>query len=321
MYSTSCFSLLLLLLILFINITYITNLHCNDDLDGSIRLIENCRACVIYIDTKVRLAISPRTANSSQTSSIEELIFSNERKRYRRHDPNIIIRQKCAREHDGPLYGYDQTHCYCNSNRCNSDIQRCIYEIASKRYFSCYQGSNTSQNLLEISKKCRSCRIRIDNNRIDHYECLTFGEQEQNNRTHCTCQYPMCNQDLGTCQRFQQKPSQSRVHFIRYVIPNFTKNITTTMTAMTTMTTTTTIAITTTMPLLTTKLSTISSTNRNNEGITIGNVTLSQVTLSPMNDTKSIQTIIIEIKNHANYFSTRHFSCILSIFSLFVYSM
>ncbi|CAF1266186.1 unnamed protein product [Adineta ricciae] len=271
MSTTSCFSLFLLLFIILINITSVVNLHCHDDLHGSIRLIENCRACVIYIDTNIRLAISPRTTSLSQTSSIEELAFPNERKRYRRHDPNIIIRQRCAREHDGALYGYDQTHCYCNSNRCNSDIQRCIYEIASKRYFSCYHGFDSSGNLPEISRKCRSCRIRMDTNRKHHYECLEFGQQEQNNQTHCTCQYPMCNQNLGICQRFQQKSSPPpRIHLIRYVI----SNVTSSTSAVTTKTTTTT---TTPMSNVTTKLSTFISTHQTNEEITTENVTLSQI--------------------------------------------
>ncbi|CAF4766927.1 unnamed protein product, partial [Rotaria magnacalcarata] len=80
------------------------------------------------------------------------------------------------RELDGPLYGYDQTHCYCNSNQCNSNIQRCIYEVTSKRHFACYHGTNSSLHSLEIRHKCRSCRIRTEINSIYHYECLTFGE-------------------------------------------------------------------------------------------------------------------------------------------------
>ncbi|CAF2150920.1 unnamed protein product, partial [Rotaria magnacalcarata] len=53
-----------------------------------------------------------------------ELVFFDEsqdrrRRRRRRRQINVdtVIHQRCARELDGPLYGYDQTHCYCNSNQ------------------------------------------------------------------------------------------------------------------------------------------------------------------------------------------------------------
>ena len=315
MYSI-CLSLLLLLIILLINIIETTNLRCHEDINGSSQLINNCRSCVIFIDTKVNTSISPREMSLHEASSVQELFIYNEkdrRRRRRRHDTKIVIHQKCAREYDGPLYGYDQTHCYCNSNRCNSNIQRCIYEIASKRYFSCYHGSNTSQNSLEIYKKCRSCRIRIDSNMIYYYECLTFGEQEQNNRTQCTCQYPMCNQDLGICQRFQQISSQPRVSSIHKVLLNSTKSISTSTT-----TTTITSLITNSTKFLPTFPDT--NTTQTEEEISTENSTLIQVTLSSLNETQYIKTIIIQIKNHGNYFSS-NFNCILNILLLFIYYM
>jgi hypothetical protein len=159
-------------LLFLINIIDTTNLRCHEDINGSVQIIENCRACVIFIDT----GISSRKLIRHTEPSIEELSFYDENKhrRRRRRQTNVIIHQKCAHQFDGPLYGYDQTHCYCNSNLCNSNIQRCIYEITSKRYFSCYHGTNTSQVSLEISKKCRSCRIRKESDLLYNYECLTL---------------------------------------------------------------------------------------------------------------------------------------------------
>jgi len=250
------YSIWFFLLFLLLNIIITTSLRCNEDIKGSIQIIENCRACVIYIDT----GITPR-----------------DMLRYRRHT-NTIIRQKCALEMNGPLYGYDQTHCYCNSNLCNSNIQRCIYEIVSKRYFSCYHGTNSSYNSLEISKKCRSCRIRKESDLLYNYECLTFGEQEQKNDTHCTCQHPMCNQDFSICQRFQQMPSQARVNSIQETSVNST---------------------------IPTIISTLSNTNQTEPE----NSTAS----SPCHETK---TIIVDLKNHANHFflSFYLFSMIISFF-------
>ncbi len=304
---------LLLLIILLINIIDTTNLRCHEDINGSPQLIDHCRACVIFIDTEFNKTILPRKLRIHEGSSIQELFFYNEKnhRRHRRHDTQIIIHQKCAREFDGPLYGYDQTHCYCNSNRCNSNIQRCIYEIASKRYFSCYHGSNSSHNSLEISKTCRSCRIQIDSNKIYHYECLTFGEQEQNNRTHCTCQYPMCNQDSGICQRFQQIPSQPRVNSIQKIFLNSTKSISTSTTSTT---------ITSSITDSTKMVTTFSNTPPTEEETSTENATLVQVTLLSFNETKYVKTIIIEIKNHANYFSANFF-CISNIVLLFSYYM
>ncbi|CAF1042760.1 unnamed protein product [Adineta steineri] len=306
-WSSSSSSLVLLLIILLINIAYITNLRCHEDIDGSLQLMDNCRSCIIFIDTKRSIKVSPRKTDIYEGSTIQELFLYNNKRRHRRDDANIIIRQQCAREHDGPLYGYDQTHCYCNSNRCNTNIQRCFYEIASKRYFSCYHGSNESHNSLEIYKKCRSCRIQIDSNKIFHYECLTFGEQEHNNHTHCTCQYPMCNQDIGLCQRFQQTPSQPRLNYIHETFLNATYNIFTSTTTTTTTTTTDSTNILITFP----------STNHAKEERSIENATFNQVTSLILNETKYVQTIIIEIKNHANYFSL-NFHCISSIFCFFI---
>jgi len=253
-----------LLLALSVNIIIATNLRCNEDINGSFQVIENCRACVIFIapatspttSTTTRTTILPRNIFASNVEpSIEELFLFDEKKRRRRrrrqqHIVDTVIHQQCARELDGPLYGYDQTHCYCNSNQCNSNIQRCIYEVTSKRHFACYHGSNSSQYPLEIRHKCRSCRIRTEFNSMYHYECLTFGEQEQNNHTHCTCQRPMCNQDVSTCQRFQQVSSQPRTHLVHDILMNSTASSTTrkstTISATTTTTTSTTTIITTT---------------------------------------------------------------------------
>ena len=244
-----------LLIVLSVNIINATNLRCNEDINGSFQLVENCRACVIFIAPATKPTTSTTTTTilprnlftSNIEPSIEELFLFDEKKRRRRrrHTVDTVIYQQCAREFDGPLYGYDQTHCYCNSNQCNSNIQRCIYEVTSKRHFACYHGSNSSQYPLEIRHKCRSCLIRTEFNSMYHYECLTFGEREQNNRTHCTCQRPMCNQDVSTCQRFQQIPSQSRTNLVLDILFNSTTS---------TITTTTTMKSTTTSPIKTTSI-------------------------------------------------------------------
>ena len=245
------------------------NLRCNEDLHGSLQLIENCRACVIFIAS----ANLPTTRSTTSTTrlpknmimsydepSIEELFLFDEhkrRRRRRRHDSNeTIIHQQCARESEGPLFGYDQTHCYCNSNQCNSNIQRCIYEVTSKRHFSCYHGSNSSQNPMEIRDKCRSCRIRTDFQSMHHYECLTFGEREQNDRTQCVCQRPMCNENVSTCQRFQTASSQPRNNAVIDHVLNLTMFTATTKTTTTIGTTTTPIRTTTTTLTTTTVPST-----------------------------------------------------------------
>lgn len=304
-----------------IKIISATNLYCNEDINGSLQLIGNCRACVIFIDRKINTRDSLGKTIIHDEPSIKELSAYDERKFYHRHVRNFI-RHKCAREPDGPLYGYDQTHCYCNSNRCNSNIQQCIYEIVSKRYFSCYHGTNTSHDSLEIYKQCRSCRIRIDTNLRYHYECLTFGEQEQKNLTHCTCQYPMCNQDLGICQRFQQVPMLSGVKLIHKSVLNSTQIIANRATTMTTTTATTTIttATTTQSTTITTRLvlrSTIeswitnlpkislnsSNENENQTENVIDNAKLIELTSTPCHDIEENKTIIIAIKSHANYFS------------------
>lgn len=275
-----------LLIILSVNIIIAANLRCNEDTHGSFQVIENCRACVIFI---APATAPPTTTSSSSTStttastalprhifatdtepSIEELFLFDERKRRRRHSIDTVIHQECARELNGPLYGYDQTHCYCNSNQCNANIQRCIYEVTSKRHFACYHGSNSSQSSLEIRHKCRSCRIHLESHLMFHYECLTFGEREQNNQTHCTCQQPMCNQDVLACQRSHQGSSRPRVHPAHGIlisstsasstIPTTTTKTTTESTSSSTVTTSTTTTTTTTSTTITTTTTSLPST-------------------------------------------------------------
>jgi hypothetical protein len=234
--------------------------------------------------------------------SIQELFLYDEKKsyRHRRDTTSTIVRQKCAREYDGPLYGFDQTHCYCNSN-----IQRCIYEIASKRYFSCYHGTNSSHNLLEIYKKCRSCRIRKQFDLTYHYECLTFGEQEQRSNTQCTCQHPMCNQDFTICQRFQQIPSQTQLNSISKFVFNSTKRITIATTTLTSS-----------IMNSTKNLTTLLIANQTEGELSNENSTSLELISVSCNDTKQIKTVDIQIKNHANFFSLNfiHFSFVIISF-------
>jgi hypothetical protein len=302
--------LILLLIGLLINIINTTNLRCYEDINGSAQLIEHCRACIIYIDIKINAAISQGKMSIDDQPSIQEL-FSNDKKKYHRHrrrrNTATIVHQKCAREFDGPLYGFDQTHCYCNSNLCNSNIQRCIYEIASKRYFSCYHGSNSSHYSLEIYKKCRSCRIRKEFGSIYHYECKTFGELEQKSDTHCTCQHPMCNQDFTVCQLFQQIPSQPRLNSIHKIFLNSTKIITTT-------TKLTSLFINSTKNLTTSLL----IKNQTEAEFSNENSTSIEITSVSCNDTKQIKTVLIEMKNHANSISSNFMNFYLF---LFIYNM
>ena len=294
------------LILLLINIINTTNLRCYEDINGSVKLIEHCRACIIYIDIKINTAISQGKMFIDNQPSIQELFLYDEKKHRRRRTTDSIVHQRCAREFDGPLYGFDQTHCYCNSNLCNSNIQRCIYEIASKRYFSCYHGSNSSHYSLEIYKKCRSCRIRKEFGSTYYYECKTFGELEQKSDTHCTCQHPMCNQDFTVCQRFQQIPSQPRFNSIHKIFLNSTKSTTIT-------TKLTSLFINSTISLTTLWIKNQTETEFFNE-----NSTSIEITSVSSNDTKQIKPILIEMKNHANSFSSNfmHF-----YFFLFIYNM
>ena len=273
-----------------IQIIHASNLRCYDDYGGSFRLVEHCRACVIYIDIKMNTGISQRKQfDHDQKQSASQ------------QTSNTIVHQRCAREFDGPLYGFDQTRCYCNTNLCNSNIQRCFYEIVSRRYFSCYQGSNASQNSLEINKKCRSCRIRKESSLTYHYECLTFGEQEQRSHTQCTCQHPMCNQDFAICQRFQQIPSQARVNVISQIVRNTTKtfSIITTITTTSTTTTTTTSLLTTSVK----SLITVSTINQTELETFANNITTIELTSIYTNETNTVR---LESKNHAHSFSAHY---------------
>lgn len=283
------------LILLLINNINTINLRCYEDQNGSIQLVERCRTCVIFIDLKIKTPTLHKKIFLHDQSSIQDLFLYDENRHNHQHrhrrDVKTVLLQKCAREYDGPLYGYNQTHCYCNSDLCNSFIQRCMYEITSKRYFSCYHGSNSSKNSLEINKNCRSCRIKKQSNLIYHYECLTFGEQEQITNTHCTCQHPMCNQDFTICQRFQQIPSQPRVNSF---FNSTTKIINTT--TLTTTATSTTFFITNQTDIY--ELSTENSTSI-------------ELTTVSYNDTNQTQTVIIQIKNHANFM---HFSFFYSLY-------
>ncbi|CAF1429740.1 unnamed protein product [Adineta ricciae] len=276
------------------------NLRCNEDINDSFQVIENCRACVIFIapstsssSTSTALMTTKPTAAffsrnkfiSNVEPSIEELFLFDEKKRRRRRrrrrrqNTDTVVHQQCAREIDGPLYGYDQTHCYCNSNQCNSNIQRCIYEVTSKRYFSCYHGTNSSQYPLEIRHKCRSCRIYKDFYSIHHYECLTFGEREQNNRTHCTCQRPMCNQDASTCERLQQAPSRPRTNLVYTTISNSTISTSTSKSTTTLPIRTISIKLlTTTIPITTTTI--VTTTTATTHFITSTPITTTTTTIS-----------------------------------------
>jgi len=356
-----------LLIVLSVNTIIATNLRCNEDINGSFQIIENCRACVIFIAPVTSPSINTTTTTAATTvlprnmfisnaePSIEELFLFDEKKRRRRrrrHSVDTVIHQECARELDSPLYGYDQTHCYCNSNRCNSNIQRCIYEITSKPQFACYHGIKSSQYQLEIRPKCRSCRIRTEFNSMHYYECLTFGEREQNNQTHCTCQRPMCNKDVSTCQRFQQAPSQPRTNLGFDIFSNSTTTIPTTTTKFTSTSTikttskekTTTIDTTTTSLgssststaatstiVTTTPMTTASSTIiETTEEISTENSTTIELTTTTEENTtsfteiKHLETAYMKVKNHANYLSSNFiliFTLLQTFLFLFIYSM
>ena len=321
-------SLLFALLINIINSA--SNLRCKEDTSGSLQLVHNCRSCVIFIETKVSTTIVPRKLLIQNKLPIQQLFSYNKKKIRRRSYTNTVVRRKCAREFNGPLYGYDQTHCYCDSNQCNSNIQRCIYEIASKRYFSCYHGSNSSRYSLGIYKKCRSCRIRIESDLTYHYECLTFGEREQKNRTHCTCQHPMCNQDVVICQHFQQIPTVAGVNLVDEKVLNSTIHTststiltvttitstitTTTSTSSPTPLTTTTTRITSSIINSTNKLKVLSTKNQTEEIFT-DNLTLVELTSASQNKITEAKIVLNETKNHAKYFSSS-FSCISNACSL-----
>lgn len=296
-----------LLIVLSIHIIITTSLRCNEDITGSFQVIEDCRACVIFIAPTTLSAtttikptvLSKEMFTSYDEPSSEELILFGESKQSRRRrqlNVDTVIHQKCARESDGPLYGYDQTHCYCSSNQCNSNIQRCIYEVTSKRHFACYHGTNSSLHPLEIRPKCRSCRIRIDSNSLYHYECLTFGEREQKNRTYCTCQRPMCNQDVSTCQKLQPAASRPRTNLILDKFLNSTVSTTTTSTTTRTSTTTsTTIPISTTTIELTVPVTTEvlpTETIATTLTITTTTITTTPITTKILTTTPIITTIL-----------------------------
>ena len=184
------------------------NLRCYEDTNRTVQWQDNCHACVLFIDSVNISSLSTINAARQLISrnhelSIEELIdhqqvLEKNTLRQRRQAP-ILVHKYCQRQINGPLYGYNQTHCFCDSHQCNFNIQRCIYEVIAKGLFSCYHGSNASEHSLEIRQKCRSCRLRLESNLTYHYECLTFAEHRQQNQTHCTCQQTLCNRDLTTC--------------------------------------------------------------------------------------------------------------------------
>ena len=208
----------LLLIIGSVNVLLATHLRCYEDDGGgdqtpgnrSVQLHERCRACVLFIDF-VNISSTVSTINSvgkllnrHHELSIEELISYQEAKpnyRRRRRHLSTPLRQSCARSANGPLYGYNQTHCYCDSDRCNTNLQRCIYEVIGKSLFSCYHSSTPSERPLKIHQKCRACRLRRQLDSTYYYECLTFAEEEHSNQTHCTCQHPLCNRDATICER------------------------------------------------------------------------------------------------------------------------
>ena len=208
----------LLLIIGSVNILLATHLHCYDDdaavpaaTNRSVQLHEHCRACILFIDVvNISSTVSAMTSAGKLLSrhhelSIDELISYQETKpNYRRRHRRQLstpLRQSCARSSNGPLYGYNRTHCYCDSDRCNLNLHRCIYEVIAKSLFSCYHSSMTSERPLEIQQKCRACRLRRQSDATYHYECLTFAEEEHSNQTHCTCQHPLCNRDATICGR------------------------------------------------------------------------------------------------------------------------
>lgn len=193
-----------------VNILRATNLRCYEDANRSVQWKDDCHACVLFIDSinissLSTIHVARQLINEHHELSIEDLIdhrqvfFSNTSHHLQRREAPIAVHKHCQRQADGPLYGYNQTHCFCDSHQCNFNIQRCIYEVIAKGLFSCYHGSNVSENSLEIRQKCRTCRIRLESNLTYHYECLTFAEQRQQDRKLCTCQQTLCNRDFAAC--------------------------------------------------------------------------------------------------------------------------
>jgi hypothetical protein len=177
---------------------------------------------------------------------------------------------------------------------------------------------------------------------MHRYECLTFGEREQNNQTHCTCQRPMCNKDASTCQRFQQAPSQPRTNLVFDIFSNSTTTIptttkfTTTSTIKTTSKEKTTTVDTTTTSLgssptttstivTTTPMTTASSTIiETTEEISTENSTIIELTTTTeehttsFTETKHLETAYMKVKNHANYLSS-NFILIFTLLQTFLF--
>jgi hypothetical protein len=184
------------------------NLRCYDNTHRSIPWKENCHACVLFIDS---INISSTSTNEFSRKpisrhnqlSIGQVTLSSTTTSYDSHQVNRIVHQICACQSHGPLFGYNQTHCFCDSNQCNFNIQRCIHEVLDKGLVSCYHGSNSSEHTLEIRQKCRTCRLRIESSSTTYYECLTFADDRREYSTYCTCQQSLCNRDRQTCERLQ----------------------------------------------------------------------------------------------------------------------
>lgn len=200
----------LLLILQPMKVRLASNIRCYEDVNRSVQLHENCRACVLFIDSINTSSISKtqlakKLPDQLQELSIEALISSSDSRNHRhRRQVTSILHQNCARYSSGPLYGYNQTHCICDTDQCNYNIQRCIYEVIAKSFFSCYHGVVSGDPVsLEVRSKCRTCRVSRLDESMYNYECLTFAEAQPNNRTQCSCQQPMCNRNLPICERMQ----------------------------------------------------------------------------------------------------------------------
>ncbi|CAF0881374.1 unnamed protein product [Didymodactylos carnosus] len=124
-----------------------------------------------------------------------------------------ISTRRCIKEEESPIYGYDDKNCFCNTDYCNTNIERCKLEISFKPMFPCYDGLTNS---LKIRQKCCSCQIRVIKTTYYgsnlQYQCLTFGQIDIDNNNDseqqsCTCQKAMCNEDFQTCNHQRQNYS------------------------------------------------------------------------------------------------------------------
>ncbi|CAF0747270.1 unnamed protein product [Didymodactylos carnosus] len=359
-------------------------LKCYDDnsyntFDNQYRpsLVHNCYSCMIFIEllptTTILSKIKQKSlvtideddldyypnkrfanyVNENDSISVRTTLHpflyytQNDQQQQHRYVPN----RRCIKEQESPVYGYDDKNCFCNTDYCNANIERCKLEISFKPIFPCYDGFTNS---LTIRQKCRSCQIRAIKATYYssnlQYQCLTFGwidisNNNDSEQKSCTCQKAMCNEDFLTCNLQRQTylfkkdkvVESSTVPITPYFISNpfwnrwtsawkanyknkqynevtATKTISRNWWLTTTIATTTTPATTTTTTIATTTITTTPATITTT---TIATTTITTTTIAPTTIvTTTIATTTTTTTTTSTTTKTSTYSAILNVDSV-----